>query len=263
MISIVIPTRGRPKRLKDTWDSIFNTASKPSNIEVVIAVDDDDPEAIEGANLLDGMAKKVVVMPREYAVPKWAAAHKSASGDILMLCGDDIIFRTPDWDLRVAAEFAKWPDRIGLVCVAEGIWNGQLATNIFLSREWINALGYFVGPGLRHNYVDQWLDEIAKAIERRVYIGDIMAEHIHPMKHPGVQDATYQIQEEILPCGKNIKQLDKEYFHGTEATQMRNEGVWKLRDAIKAAALAAANIAAIEHSAAANGGCAGAQNATA
>jgi glycosyltransferase involved in cell wall biosynthesis len=238
MFSIIIPTRGRPKRLKETWDSIFNTVSDPSRVEIVIAADDDDPETVAEVPLLAGMKSVLIVRPRMFAVPKWAEAYKSASGKICMLCGDDIIFRTPDWDKKVEAAFDQWPDRIGLVCVAEGIWNGRLATNIFLSREWINALGYFVADGLRHVFVDQWLDEIAQAVGRRVYLPDVMAEHLHPMKHPQYADATYAIQDErIHGNGRNIKDLDKEFFYTREAAQMRQASVCAARDAIAVAAM--------------------------
>lgn len=234
--SIIIPTRGRPRRLRETWESIFVTVSNPDQVEVVIAADSDDPETIREVAHLPGMRRVLVAKERKFAVPKWAYAYPAASGKICMLCGDDIIFRTPDWDKKISAAFEQWPDRIGMVCIAEGIWNGKLATNIFLSREWIDALGYFVADGLRHNFVDQWIDEIAKAIDRRCYLGDVMAEHIHPVKFPEVADATYAIQDERIYNGKNIKELDKEFFYSREGVQKRAEGVFNLRDAIARAA---------------------------
>lgn len=230
--SIIIPTRGRPRRLRETWESIFATVSNPDQVEVVIAADSDDPETIREVAHLSGMRRVMVAKERMFAVPKWSYAYPAAMGKICMLCGDDIIFRTPDWDKKVSSAFDQWSDRIGMVCIAEGIWNGKLATNIFLSREWIEALGYFVADGLRHNFVDQWIDEIAKAVDRRCYLGDVMAEHIHPIKFPEVADSTYAIQDERIHGGKNIKELDKEFFYSRYAVQRRIEGVFKLRDAI-------------------------------
>lgn len=205
IISLLLPTRGRPKKLERFWNSVKNTVSDPSRVEIVIVADNNDPETIQAAKNLTGLPKTLIIEDQKYAVEKWNLAASRCTGDFMSPQGDDIVFETKDWDLRIVKEFEQWPSGIGLVCCEDMTWHGKLATNLFISREWYLTAGLFP-DGLIHNFCDCWMDDIAKIIERRQFIPDVVMRHIHPAFNKSESwDDTYMIQEPH-------KQSDKDYY---------------------------------------------------
>jgi hypothetical protein len=96
-----------------------------------------------------------------------------------MHCGDDIVFRTPGWDMLVREAFASSQDKILLVHGDDCSPNTDaLATHGFLHRTWVETVGYFVPPYFSSDWNDVWLTEVADQIGRRVKI-PIVTEHLH------------------------------------------------------------------------------------
>ena len=60
-LSLIVPTRGRPERLRAFLDSLAATAERISDVEVVLVVDEDDAASIAFAH--DGVALRRVVVP--------------------------------------------------------------------------------------------------------------------------------------------------------------------------------------------------------
>ena len=186
MISIVLPTKGRPDNLRRLHRSVTDTATDP--IQFSIYADDD----LETADVGRSLDMVVTAGPHIVLSEMWNVAQRAATGDIFMLCGDDVIFRTPGWDQMVEAEFAKVPDRILLVHgddLSGNAHNGS--TYGFVHRNWVNAVGFV--PGIFEcDYVDAWQNYLADALGRRVYLPDLITEHLHPSFGKAVIDATYR-----------------------------------------------------------------------
>jgi glycosyltransferase involved in cell wall biosynthesis len=180
VISICCPTRTRPGNMRRLVESIHATATTP--VEVVFRIDLDDAESIAAAVEL-GMYNSVrhVVAERGVLSDSWNDAAAVASGEILMMCGDDIVFRTPGWDERVTEAFAQVPDRIALVYGNDLLQHERLATHPFIHRNWYDAVGYLVPNGFSCDWCDMWLNEVAIALGRRVYLHDVVTEHMHPV----------------------------------------------------------------------------------
>jgi hypothetical protein len=161
-------------------ESIQTTSTTP--VEVVFYLDLDDPDSCQTAVEL-GMAGTVkhVIGERIVLSNMWNVAAAQASGDILMMCGDDIAFRTPGWDVRVAEAFEQVPDRIALVFGNDLIQHEHHATHPFIHRRWYEAVGYLVPNGFSCDWCDTWLNEVAVELGRRVYLPDVITEHIHPV----------------------------------------------------------------------------------
>jgi hypothetical protein len=160
-------------------ESAQTTATGP--VEVVFYVDLDDPDSIATAVQL-GMQGTVrhVVGDRITLSDMWNVAAANASGEILMMCGDDVVFRTPGWDKRVEGTFAAIPDRIALVFGNDLIQHDLLATHPFIHRRWYDAVGYLVPNGFSCDWCDMWLNEVAIALDRRIYLPGVVTEHVHP-----------------------------------------------------------------------------------
>lgn len=181
-ISVLLPTRQRPQQLVRMVDSILETAHLPEQIEVVVYVDDDD-QSYDGLNL--GIETVWVRGPRSHnglvgnLSVMWNHCYAASSGDIVMHCGDDIIFRTPDWDDVVRSAFDAVEDKVLFAFGDDGYQTGlNFGTHGFIHRKWVEAVGYFVPPYFVSDYNDVFLNDVAKLVDRHLEI-PIYTEHMH------------------------------------------------------------------------------------
>lgn len=223
MISILLPTRGRPDNVRRLLESAFETAS--TEVEFVVYVDDDDPTRDETRDVLHRHGVVVVDGPRVVLSETWNRCWERARFDVFMHCGDDIIFRTPNWDVRVLEEFDAWPDRIVLVHGRDGFQDERLGTHSFIHRRWTDVVGYLVPPYFSSDYNDLWLTEVADALGRRRYLADVYTEHMHPVAGKAELDQTHRERIE------RHRQDDVDRIYRGLA-ERRLEDVAKLRRAI-------------------------------
>lgn len=189
MISILLPSRGRPQNLHRLAESVKATATNPDDIEIIVFIDHDDVSYHEHqpypSNIWLYRTFRTVLS--EY----WNLAYKEAKGDILMHCGDDIVFKTDGWDDKVKEAFDQYPDNIVLVHGDDGDpTHKNFGTHSFVHRDWVETLGYFVPPYFSSDYNDTWLNELADGIGRKHRV-DILTEHMHFAYHKGELDLTH------------------------------------------------------------------------
>lgn len=194
LISILTPTRGRPDNITRLISSALDTALHPNLIEFVFYVDYDDHSSdnvIERASMT-GARTMTIVGDRIVLSEMWNVCARAAHADVMMHCGDDIVFRSEGWDKLVIDEFAKYPDGIVLVHGRDGYQDERLATHGFRHRNWMNVVGTFVPPYFSSDYNDTWVTEVADKLGRRRYIPEIYTEHMHPVVNKGPLDLTHQ-----------------------------------------------------------------------
>ena len=194
MISVLCPTRGRPSNMLRLAESIFSMASSKGEVELIFYIDEDDTVSKEKAEeLVLRYPIKYMVGPRIVLSQMWNECYKLASTDseIFHHCGDDVVFRTPQWNLRIEEEFEKVEDRILFVFGRDGIVDSPvLGTHGFVHKNWVDVIGYFVPPYFEYCYNDTWLTEVATSLGRVRYLPEILIEHLHPcIGYPS--DATY------------------------------------------------------------------------
>jgi hypothetical protein len=185
-ISILCPTRGRPQSVLNLLKSLMDTSSVMP--EVVFYIDDDDPTF---PSTLPVSNSKVIRGPRILMTEMWNRCAEQASGEIMLLSGDDVLFKTKGWDDQVRRAFAAFPDRLVLVHGDDGIHGNRFATHCFLHRAWIDAVGYFSPPYFSSDYGDTWINEVFNAVNRRVFL-PIETEHLHPIAGKGEWDQTHK-----------------------------------------------------------------------
>ena len=139
------------------WDSARELAE--GKIEVVIVLDSDDPTLERYPHEFTVVAAKGVIQS-----DLWNMAWRHASGDIAMMAADDMVFQTPGWDTMVERAFDRWPDRIGMVYPA-GAFHDR-PESLFVSREWIEAAGFFTPPYFASWFADRWIWEVAARVQR-------------------------------------------------------------------------------------------------
>jgi len=221
-IDILIPTRKRVDRLKETLESIEQTKSDNIQIRYYIYWDHDDQKSLkEYIYTSHSDTKEVHYIGSSDEInlsQMWNKLAEISSGDILMHAGDDIIFETKDWDLMVEAEFIKCEDKILLVYGDDGIQREKLATHGFYSRKAMEVIGYFMPPYFEANYNDTWWTNIYGQIGRKKYLPNMKIEHMHFNKYPGLMDETYlnaiekryAISKQVWDKTKNLRMQDIE-----------------------------------------------------
>lgn len=186
MVSILCPSRGRPLNVARLYQSLLDTTE--GEWELLVRLDDDDPTRTE----YDQPPHQAnITAPRVLMSQLWNDLTPYALGDIFMLAGDDLTFQTQGWDRTVRDAFPE--DRIGVVHGNDLSPNAEtIGTHPFVTREWVETVGYLCPPLFASDYVDLWLCEVADALGRRVYLPEVIFEHLHPSFDKAEWDATYQ-----------------------------------------------------------------------
>lgn len=188
MISILLPTRKRPLFLKRLVDSIRETSTNQP--EIVVYIDDDDAISPPMAT---GLGLTTVIGPRITMTDYWNKCYEKCSGDLVMQMGDDVVFKTPGWDVMVEEEFAKWPDKLVLVHGDDLDTNfrSRFGTHSLVHRKWVETLGYFIPPYFSSDNGDRWLMAIADFLGRRKFL-PFVTEHMHFRTGKAELDSTYR-----------------------------------------------------------------------
>jgi glycosyltransferase involved in cell wall biosynthesis len=190
MISLLVPTRNRPHRLMEMIRSVMATAKKLPEVLCYVSDDDHSYDYLTALNFIRG--------PRLVMSDLWNALVPHATGDIFMLCADDVVFRTPGWDVEIEKAFAEVPDKILLAFADDGSPNGKRFASLpFVSRKWVETVGYFTGPGFSADYSDTWPFDVATMIGRVKHV-PVLIEHMHHVWGKAQVDQTYQENKERM-----------------------------------------------------------------
>ena len=178
--------------MKELWESAYNNSLYKDEIELIFYIDSDDNESIEMYKSLGPNVHAIIEERGEGNLSvMWNRCYERASADIVMHCGDDIRFRTPNWDKIVLDEFDKYKDKIVLVYGNDGVRKDDLATHSFLHKNWIETVGYFLPPYFSSDMNDYWLTTVARNIKRLIKV-NIYTEHLHPAVGKHSLDITHQ-----------------------------------------------------------------------
>jgi hypothetical protein len=199
VISILVPSRGRPGGWQDMIVSAISTATYPRHLEVVTWLDADDPSLRDYQELADELNSpqlQLLIGDRILLSKAWNECAECARGDLLMHAGDDIRFQTIGWDVQVRREFARYDDRILFVYGDDLGPNGRVfGTHGIVHRRWVETLGYFVPPLFSSDWNDVWLNDVATMLDRCVFL-PFVTEHLHPYFGKGEYDLTHQEREQ-------------------------------------------------------------------
>ena len=165
------------------------TANLPKAVEVVAYVDDDDDSYDFSLPRL-----RYVRGPRIVLSEMWNKCYDKAKGDIFGHMGDDIIFRSDNWDSLVKSVFDSYEDKIVFVHGDDmsDVHRNNFGTHGFIHKNWVNAVGYFVPPYFSSDYNDTWLNDVANALNRRIYIDAVKTEHMHYIFNKAEKDQTHE-----------------------------------------------------------------------
>ena len=109
-ITVLLPTRGRPQLAWRSLQSLINQATEPHNLEILLAIDNDDTDTLKFFT-----AKRYPVKLLKFERLGYKKLHmylntlaKHATGDWFMFWNDDAMMLTRQWDRQIykhAGEF--------------------------------------------------------------------------------------------------------------------------------------------------------------
>lgn len=173
--------------------SAHETARAPADLEWLFYLDEDDDESEAAIHDVLGAQAGVVRGPRVSDQSYWNRLADVAAAELIFLGADDLTFRTPGWDEAVRAAYAASArSGIGMVWTDDGDLGGWLATHPFVSRGWIDVVGFFVPPYFERCFVDLWIFELAVLTGLGTFLPDVLIEHRHVELGKAEPDLLYE-----------------------------------------------------------------------
>lgn len=190
MIDILIPSRGRPHRLKQTVISALSKCDNTLNVRFYFFID------LEENSIYNEFFNygAIVTGNKDCLSAYWNILYKKSDNPILFHGADDIIFETDGWDKIVIDHFKKHPE--SLLYGQDGHQNQNCPTHSFTSRSAADRIGYFVPPYFEADFNDVWLREVYKKANRLFYNPDLVIRHNHVSVDSKFNDATYELAAE-------------------------------------------------------------------
>lgn len=192
--SWLVPTRGRPQLLNRFLDSLFATAANPTQVEVILRIDDDDvsmsgytpPQAF--VRLLKGPRASMGTLNTE--------CLRAATGDIILLGNDDLILRSAHWDRWISQASELYEDGIYLIHVKDGFVNHRHICFPILSKRFCSLIQDPFPAVYQGDHIDTHLEDLFRRLSdlghhRLIYLDNVLFEHMTPAIGKGAMDEIY------------------------------------------------------------------------
>ncbi len=193
-LSLILPTRGRPRLLERFFASLLGMAHRPDELEVIMYVDDDDHSTRSDEIPMPNHTK--IIGPRETMGRMIRKCVETARGRMIMLINDDAVFRVPAWDLAVIDAVDRYPDGVVLAWCNDLFRKESMPNFPVMSRSLCELMGGTCPGEYRRDYVDVHLFDIFQKLramghDRLVYLSDVIVEHLHHEAGKAGFDETY------------------------------------------------------------------------
>lgn len=116
-------------------------------------------------------------------VQKWndlaEFAKEYSNLKLFMLGSDDMYFETPGWDKALLDHYNALENKIHVYALRDSR-DASGTPHPIVTREYIDAMGYFMPPIFLHWFIDTWTVEIAKANGVFTHMKDYLLVHDKP-----------------------------------------------------------------------------------
>ena len=224
-ISVLLPTRQRINLVKQSLHSLLSRSQDPTNIEILIAYDEDDVESATffASSEWTQWVKDHNTQAQTFAVTRWGYKQlheyynflsRHSQGSWLLIWNDDASMETTGWD-DVVRQNDDWRMLLHMTCS-----NLVMRCSIFplFHRDWIELFGT-VSP---INHPDSWISEVCwQARARRV-----------------IPVSAYHDRADLTGNNKDNTFLARDYstqveFNSDAMKSLRREWATKLQDYLK------------------------------
>jgi glycosyltransferase involved in cell wall biosynthesis len=181
IISLIIPTRKRIKSLHRLFNSIEKTCSSTDNLEVLLAIDDDDIDTIQFVEKYSKNSKLLIRTIIGKRGKGYLDLHnrigelcQASSGNFLFFLGDDVQFTTKNWDEKILATYNSiYGDNIFWIRTSHNEEGNPWAACLAITRDWYNITGH-LGTCYQQ---DTEFNFVARHVGREVFMKDIVIIH--------------------------------------------------------------------------------------
>ena len=228
-IGLLVPSRERLNLKLTLISSIITTVKDINNVNLYFGIDDDDPTKDTALKISQAIPfVKIIPIHNEGKFiglsRMWNILASNCTDEIFGYIGDDMIFRTSNWDEKVLEQFNdnNCPnDKIQMVHCNDGFHGEKLCVNAFIHRKYYETVGYFCREEFLINWSDSWLMQMFSSFNRIKYIPDMLIEHNHWVFKKRAKDTT---AERML--GNNHDKISDEFW--TKLGPQRDEEAKKL-----------------------------------
>lgn len=194
--SLIMPVRNNIKGLMVTLGAFELFTHLKDKFEILLLVDNDDPDLERYIKLCGQYLLKIVVYPVKQSdnfsndYYNWALQH--CRGTNIMVWNDDCYMQTNAWDDIVRQKIAEQPQMNGVYmvdmldstrrCGSNGM---EFARFPIISRKAVDAVGFFFVPTVRQYPADYVIWSIYKAVGCIIPCHDVKLQHDHNFDHVG------------------------------------------------------------------------------
>ena len=188
---VMVPSRGRPKRLEEFLDSFDRTHS--SGTDLFVYLNDNDPKKeeygkIPGLRFLHS-GKQLYLAEAYNHIFKIYPDY-----DYYSLLNDDHYCITPEWD-RKLIDIIEKKGGTGLACCEDNLtdWKKfQHPSGMVISGNIPRSLGYMVWPKIQHIGIDCFFKELLTPLNMLYHTTDVVIEHRHWTNGKALLDENYR-----------------------------------------------------------------------
>lgn len=211
MIALLCPTRDRKEKFKRMCESAASTSTSEVSI-------------YSGSNGVDNYAQfsfpldcPTVFMWNELA----KEAMRNEANKLFMLAADDMVFSTPLWDKAIIDHYDALEDKVHVYALCDSRDNDG-TPHVIVSREYIEAMGYFLPPIFLHWFVDTWTVAIARAYGCFTHLKDYLLIHDKPSDE-GKADDTHNRIRKMGWHGRDVAvNVSCQHYLGLEKMRLTN-----------------------------------------
>jgi glycosyltransferase involved in cell wall biosynthesis len=223
-ISILHPSRSRVEKSVNTIDTWLDRTSSSADIQLIVSVDDNDPQ-LELYKQAYNEDHTLIVNKNRSCVDAINNAAKIATGDILIVVSDDTDCKV-DWDVNLLVQVKG--SRDWCLKTNDGIQD-YIITMPCLDRDYYNRFGYIYHPDFLHMFCDTYMTCVAD-ITGRKFISHLDFPHLNSTIKDDLRkrtDGTWQQgQDTFIRLMKQFSKADIQKIQDRQMIRfLRNNGV--------------------------------------
>jgi len=251
--SMLCASRGPLAELRNMLTTLHACTAEPLKVELVLRLDDDDPELHERCAVIEHVGSsvptRVLIGPRAPMGAMTVEMAKRSAGRSLWLMNDDVVHETYGWDRLVDEVTRQRPSHVFFP--DDGLFSPQLACFPLLPRAHVDATNFYGIARYERYLIDSIISDLYSfTLDRLVYLPQWKIRHLNAQPvslmdqtrwfRPAVGDPTrgYQpAQNEMLERDqvryvehqKDVKRMAEDIY----ALEECREAVEECREAVE------------------------------
>lgn len=172
MLTILLPSKGRPDKAKEAVDCFRANQSGLSQVVLVLNKGEDYALSVPTIHVDAHSLGEALNL-----------ASREIDTRYIGFMGDDHLIRTKEFDRILIEKLQDHP----IVYGDDLLQREKLSSQFFLENRIVKTLGYMAIPGLKHMYFDNFMMELGA-----FYVPEVVIEHMHYSVGKSSEDDGYR-----------------------------------------------------------------------